>query len=205
MYTDLKSLCELPSATVLAENQSKSMNNFTDVRVILDCTEIFVQNPSKLDSKKQVFSNYKHHNTFKFLIGVSPQMGITYVSRMYGGRASDKFITSDSEDLLQNLEVTRGSVMADRGFLISGILNDMGVKLYMPAFKGTERYQLSGDEAKRSEEISKVRIHVERAIQRIKTFHILDGEIKLSMFDISEQIFTVCAYLVNFQSPIVRK
>jgi hypothetical protein len=47
------------------------------------CTEIFVQNPSKLDARKQVYSNYKHHNTFKFLVGVSPQMGITYVSRMY--------------------------------------------------------------------------------------------------------------------------
>jgi hypothetical protein len=32
----------------------------------------------------------------------------------------------------------------------------------------------------------------ERAIQRIKTFHILDGEDKLSMKDIAEQIFTVC-------------
>jgi hypothetical protein len=52
---------------------------------------------------------------------------------MYGGRASDKFITSDSEDLLQNLESSKGSVMADRGFLISGILNDMGVKLHMPS------------------------------------------------------------------------
>jgi hypothetical protein len=61
-----------------------------------------------------------------FWLGVSPQMGITYVSRMYGSRASDKFITSDSEDLLQNLESSKGSVMADRGFLISGILNDMG-------------------------------------------------------------------------------
>jgi hypothetical protein len=95
-----KLLCELPSRSVVTENQSKAMRDFEDVRVILDCTEIFVQNPSKLDARKQVYSNYKHHNTFKFLVGVSPQMGITYVSRMYGGRASDKFITSDSH--LQN-------------------------------------------------------------------------------------------------------
>jgi hypothetical protein len=45
-------------------------------------------------------------------------MGITYVSTMYGGRASDKFITSDAEDLLLNLESSKGSVMADRGFFI---------------------------------------------------------------------------------------
>ncbi|CAC5394475.1 unnamed protein product [Mytilus coruscus] len=108
MYVDLKELCELPSKEVLNENQSHAMKDFEDVRVIIDCTEIFVQNPSKLDARKQVFSNYKHHNTFKFfLIGVSPQMAITYVSRMYGGRASDKFITCDSVDLLHNLEVNK--------------------------------------------------------------------------------------------------
>jgi hypothetical protein len=44
-------------------------------------------------------------------------------------------------------------------------------------------------------------IHVERAIQRIKIFHILEGEVKLSMKDVAEQIFTVCAYLVNCQKP----
>ena len=70
----MKELCEPRS--VATENQSKAMRDFEDVRVILDCTEIFVQNPSKFDATKQVYSNYKHHNTFKFLVGVSPQMGI---------------------------------------------------------------------------------------------------------------------------------
>jgi hypothetical protein len=81
----------------------------------------------------------------------------------------------------------------------------MGVKLHMPSFKGTERTQLTNSETIRSENISKVRFHVEKAIQRIKTFHILDGEVKLSIKDIAEQMITVCAYLVNFQSPIVKK
>jgi hypothetical protein len=53
-----------------------------------------------------------------------------------------------------------------------GILSDMGVKLHMPSFKGTERTQLTSSETIKSENISKVRIHVERAIQRIKIFHI---------------------------------
>jgi hypothetical protein len=46
----------------------------------------------------------------------------------------------------------------------------------MPSFKGTERTQMTSSESIRSENIYKVRIHVERAIQRIKTFHILYGE-----------------------------
>ena len=75
----------------------------------------------------------------------------------------------------------------------------------MPSFKGTERTQMTSSETIRSENISKVRIHVERAIQRIKTFHILDGEDKLSMKDIAEQIFTVCAYFGEFSKPYCQK
>jgi chloramphenicol O-acetyltransferase len=52
-------------------------------------------------------------------------------------------------------------------------------------------YVKMGINGKLSENISEVRIHVERAIQRIKTFHILYGEDKLCMKDIAEQIFTV--------------
>lgn len=77
MYTDLKMICELPPRDVTSENQSSAIGSYSDVQVILDCTELFVQNPSKLDARKQMFSNYKHHITYKFLVGISPQMGIT--------------------------------------------------------------------------------------------------------------------------------
>ena len=48
MYADLKYLCELPSKKVTSENQSAAMGSYTDVSIILDCTELFLQNPSKL-------------------------------------------------------------------------------------------------------------------------------------------------------------
>jgi hypothetical protein len=52
-----------------------------------------------------------------------------YVSRMYGGRASDKCIASDSEDLFQNLESSKSSIMAVGGFLISGIINNINFNM----------------------------------------------------------------------------
>ena len=181
------------------------MGLFDDVYVILDCTELFVENPSQLGVRKQLFSNYKHHATFKFLIGVGPQMGITYVSQMYGGRASDKYITGHSSDLLSALQENGGAVMADRGFVVQAEMTQIGVKLYTPVFLGRHRPQLTGEEVDKSEKLSRVRCHVERAIQRIKSYHILDGDIRLSMKDSFQEIFTACAYLVNFQTPIVQK
>ena len=48
-----------------------------------------------------------------------------------------------------------------------------------------------------------VRIHVERAIGRVKNYHILDGVLPLSLSAVADQIFTVCCYLTNFLPPLV--
>ena len=45
------------------------------------------------------WSNYKHHNTIKFLIGVTLQGSVS--SKAWGGRVSDKFFTENS-GLLKN-------------------------------------------------------------------------------------------------------
>ena len=39
--------------------------------IIIDCTEIFVERPTDLLARAQVWSNYKHHSTIKFLIGIT--------------------------------------------------------------------------------------------------------------------------------------
>ena len=87
----------------------------------------------------------------------------------------------------------------------SGELKEIGVELLMPEFKGRNRVQFSSEDAAKSEYISKARIHIERVIQRIKTFHLLKRVIRLNMQDIVEQIFIVCAYLTKFQLPIIRR
>ena len=52
--------------------------------------------------------------------------------------------------------------------------------------------------------IAKFRIHVERAIERIKNYHILDYvPITLCSSGVIDQIFFVCAMLTNFQPPLV--
>ena len=66
-----------------------------NTRCIIDCSEVFIERPKSLLSQAATWSNYKSHNTFKFLIAISPTGFITFVSPCYRGRASDKFICND--------------------------------------------------------------------------------------------------------------
>ena len=91
--------------------------------------------------------------------------------------------------------------MADRGFEIQDELTLIGVRLNIPPFlRG--KTQLSEEELVETRRIASVRIHVERAMERIKNFHIFDRIIPQTLTDIAEQIFFVCAILSNFQPPL---
>ena len=48
--------------------------------VIIDCFEVFIERPSNLLTRAQTFSNYKHHNTVKVFLGITPQGTISFVS-----------------------------------------------------------------------------------------------------------------------------
>ena len=55
------------------------------VTVIIDCFEVFIEKPTNLLARAQTFSSYKHHNTIKILIGITPQGSISFVSEAWGG------------------------------------------------------------------------------------------------------------------------
>ena len=61
--------------------------------VIIDSSEVFCERPTNLKARGQTWSNYEHHNTVKFLIGISRQGVVTFVSRGWGGRVSDVLLT----------------------------------------------------------------------------------------------------------------
>ena len=86
-----------------------------------------------MKSRSQTWSGYKHHNTYKALIGISPAGCVTFVLKLWSGKVSDKEITLKS-GVLALLE-DGDTVMADRGFDIEDILPS-GVSLNIPPFKG---------------------------------------------------------------------
>ena len=90
--------------------------------------------------------------------------------------------------------------MVDKGFLIADLLEPLGVILNIPPLKRTDQfYEQQMVETRR---IASLRIHVERAIGRIKSFRIL-SDLPNSMAGLTDQIFYVCCMLSNFRKPLV--
>ena len=93
-----------------------------------------------------------------------------FVSSLYPGSTSDKELTHRS-GLLDLLEVG-DSVMADRGFDIQEELALLGVRLNIPPLLRGKK-QLSSNELVETRRIASLRIHVEKAMEQIKNFHII--------------------------------
>ena len=156
------------------------------------------------------WSQYKHYNTAKYLIAVTPQGVISFISKGWGGRVSDQFITEHSGFL--NNVLSGDIILADRGFLIEESLGARGASLQIPAFtKGKD--QLTASEIEKTRNIANVRIHVERVIGSVRQrFSILSatGVLPKDYFQqkkddalLLDAIVRVCCALNNMCTGIV--
>ncbi len=200
MRLELVHLIIWPSRQAIRQHLPDCFKKFYPrVRSIIDCSEIFIETPSNLDVQAECWSEYKHHCTLKFLVAITPNGLICFISPCYGGRASDKFIVRDS-GFLQYLE-PYDQIMADRGFKIREDLMLYQASLAIPPSTTGKLQMLPGDVAETSK-IANVRIYVEQAIRRIKIYKILSHELPMSLVPLSDDIVKTCAALCNLMEPL---
>ena len=202
LYLRLGSLSIWPSKEKIVETMPDSFKSkYKETRVIIDCTEIKVEMPSSLVLKSQTYSNYKSANTLKGLVGISPSGSLTFISQLYTGSVSDREITKRCGILKMPFQAG-DTVMADKGFDIQDLLDPISFKINMPPFLHMQD-QMPAQDVVETQQIAAERIHVERAINKIKNFHIFDQIIPLSLAGSINQIWTVCGLLTLFQNPII--
>ena len=193
-----KPLLQYPSKETVANNLPASFKAFPTTRVIIDCFELKLQKPSRPVAQRQTWSSYKHSNTLKTLIGIMPSGAITFLSEAFGGSISDKQIVELS-GLLHLIE-EGDMVMADRGFTIGDLLLALKAKLNIPAFSHGKPLTKKG--VQKSRNIASVRIHVERAIGRLKRFAILRGTVPLKRRLLMTKIIRICCVMCNMSDRL---
>ncbi|XP_044745078.1 uncharacterized protein LOC123306940 [Coccinella septempunctata] len=208
MSRKLKSLIVWPDRSSLIKTMPGCFQkSFGDrISIIIDCFESHCQRPSDPMSAAITWSYYKNSQTVKYLIGITPQGSVSFISEGWGGRASDKFITQHSE-FLTHLHC--GDVLADRGFLIKEFVELFNASVIIPAFtKGLNQIHPSDLENTRA--IANVRIHVEKIISLLKQkFTILAGKVPIKLLatraDVAllDDIVNVCCGLIFICPPVI--
>lgn len=198
LQRELEGLTCLPTCAQLQAYLPSAFSKFPDTRVVLDGTEVRIQKPSSLAAQRQTFSTYKHYNTYKSVVGCTPDGYVCHVSKLWGGSVSDRVIVEES-GLLERLQ-PGDAIMVDKGFKLSNL--PPGVKMHIPCFRTPGEPQMKENELAHTQQVATARVIVERVIGRIKQFHILDRPFPITMIDIAEQTFHVCSYLSNFRGPL---
>ena len=209
LYLRLGSLQIWPSRDVILQSAPGDFRReYPNTIAIIDCVELKVQTPSARQCQSQTYSHYKSTNTFKCLVGTDARGSILFLSHLYTGRISDKEICHRSgffdllEKKLASGTIQKGdAIMADKGFMIEEELRKLGLQLNIPPFL-KENPQFLEEENILTRSIAHHRIHIERAIGKIRNFSVLERKLPISMCGQINQIWCVCALLSNFQDPI---
>ena len=113
-----------PQENIRANLPVPFKRHYKGLRGILDCTEFFIQRPRDLAIQVATHSDYKHHNTAKVLVCITPRGRIAFLSKAWGGRVSDKHIVKESGFL--DLVEYGDKYMVDKGFTIKDDLLLLG-------------------------------------------------------------------------------
>lgn len=200
-----------PDRSVIIEKMpQKFKNEFPTTLVIIDGTEVKIQRPSSLTKQSQFYSDYKSCTTLKGLVGVDPRGSIIFASMLFSGSISDNDISHQSgffkilKEMIQEGKILEGDgVMADKGFRLETDLEKIGLKLNIPPFAPASG-QMKSSDVNMTEKVAVHRVHVERAIARVKKFKILGGRVDLSLFSTINQIWFVCCFLTNFMPFLIQ-
>lgn len=202
-YTDLlyrrfQEIPIWPSQQLVRDHMPDSFKEkYANTRVIIACTEIFIQRPLSTIVQQPTYSTYKSHNTAKALIGITPNCFISFIPEIQPGRLSDKELVMRS-GLIEKLE-PGDLVMADRGFAIEDLLND-SVELNIPPFIH-DKTQFERHEVNTTRSIAAVRIHTERVIGRVRRYNILNTTYPNNSLVQLNKIWANCCYMTNLHQP----
>ena len=121
MYDHMKSLIPWPTKEQILGNLPRCFQEIPDSRIVIYATEFFCEKPSSLKAQNSTWSEYKHHNTFKVLVGVAPNGLVTFISSVLGGHTSDRHIVQEDGHLFIPKLETGDIILADKGFTVGDL------------------------------------------------------------------------------------
>ncbi|XP_070552402.1 uncharacterized protein [Ptychodera flava] len=97
MYAKLNFLVKMPDPDAIRETLPNDFKvKYPRLTMLIDCFEVFLEQPHNFHARAQTYSTYKSHNTIKVFLACSPLGAITFISSAWGGRVSDVKLVQNS-------------------------------------------------------------------------------------------------------------
>ncbi|CAF3413039.1 unnamed protein product [Rotaria sp. Silwood2] len=203
IYSVVSSISLWPSKEQVQQNLPFEIKkNYPLVRVIVDCTEFEIEQPTNPQAQQNTWSTYKNTNTAKALVGITPNGVVSYISPLYGGATSDRSLLNmiGAGSLIELME-PGDQIMSDRGFALDHQHSHLTL-IHPPFLEG--KSQLSPSKVIETRIIARHRIHVERCMGRIKNYKLLNGVIPMKSIYLLNYWFYICTFLTIFDEPLVK-
>ena len=194
----------LNKSTIQARMPESFRELYPETRCIIDASEVECSRPPTPKARVQMYSSYKSRWTYKFLVSCAPSGELTFISKSFGGRCTDSelCVKSGFVKLVQEGD----TVLADKGFpSIEARLNQNGGILVMPPFKaGQKNFQFTKKENEDCYKIAKVRVHIERAIERMKRFKCFDF-VRAEMGEYFDASLRIVGAICNCSNDLIKE
>lgn len=162
---------------------------------IIYCAETVMQKPYNLGSQVESYSQYKSHNTMKYLIATASCGLIMFITWEYGMNLLFK--------IARFWLLPGDKFMADRGFIVDNLLFHIRACLNIPVFTNMGA-QLSKD-VTITRRVENVRTHIEKVIWHLEVYKIW---VKLSQFLWLQRVnkmLLICTALVNLRDDLIKE
>ena len=212
MYLRLGCLTLWPHRDVLINRMpEKFKQEFPTTLAIMDCTELKTERPTSLQIQSQCYSDYKSSSTLKALVVTDPCGSVMFTTGLFTGSISDREIFQKGhvfkllQDLIKDGKVyPNDGIMVDKGFQIEDEVQKIGLKVNIPPLASSSS-QMKPTDVLLTRKIASHRVHIERTIQRIKSFKLVARTIPVSLFGSINEIWLVCCYLTTFQDVLLKE
>ncbi len=175
---------------------------YANVRTIIDCSEVKIQAMKCTNCRISTYSSYKKDYTMKFMINITPGGLISHISEVFSGKASDKFIFN-AENLIEKFDCPNDAIMVDKGVMIEDEVVEHELTLVRPSFFRSDMDQFEEEEQVKNTRIAALRVHVERAIQRVKIFAVMTDKMEYCLHPYVNEILIVVSAIANLTKPIL--
>ncbi|XP_003427091.1 uncharacterized protein LOC100679641 [Nasonia vitripennis] len=185
----------------LLKNLPEAFQSFKQTRVILNCTEAEIEKQRCPKCKYELLEKKIEYESVKFVLGVAPNGLVIFKSKTFDAQGEDTSVFTQTA-LLESLDPMKEAIMADNSLNIEAECVERNITL-IKALRLEKNKQYSAKDVELIKNVCAARVHVDRTLQRIKMYKVLQTKISWRLLPYLDDICTIVAGVVNLKNPIL--